>query len=192
VIEELCRKSTPEDVETMVLRVIYGDGAVQDIVPEIPGTAWQPTEILWSPDSKAFIVNGSENAYAGFSFVVYQVSGERIIVSQPTEKAERDMVRRFPPCQARDLDSDTCKRLEESPYYNMSVIRWTNGSANVIVFAEVPCSSSYGGIMCQVLGYELEARTGRILRRIHARELKRRYQSCMAWTMEIPDHPEYR
>ena len=46
--------------------------------------------------------------------------------------------------------------------------------------------------MCQVMGYELEVPTGRILVRMPARELKRKYQSQMAWPMRIPDRPRYR
>ena len=182
VIEQRCRKRTTlEDVERLVLQITYDDGRIQDVVPEIPGTIWRPQELLWSPDSREFIINGSENAYAGFEFVAYRISNRQVISTQLTKAAQSDMVRRFPPCQARYLDANACKRLEESPEFNMSVIGWANNSASLIVFAEVACSSTYGGIMCEVLGYELEARTGRILRRMEARELKRHYQACMAW-----------
>ena len=74
----------------------------------------------------------------------------------------------------------------------MSAIAWTRGAKAVVVFAEVPCSSSYGGIMCQVMGYELDVATGRILSRMTPRELKRRFQSQMAWPMKIPDAPVYK
>ena len=191
-IVELCRNLTPDGVETTVLRVTLGDGTVQDIVPEIPGTIWRPEEILWSPDSKAFIVNGGENAYAGYSFILYEISGKRVVASRPTRNAQRDMARLFPPCRALNSRADICKKIATAPEFNLSVIRWAHGSDSVIVFGEVPCSSTYGGIMCQVVGYELEARTGRILRRISARELKQRYQSSMGWDMEIPDPPVYR
>ena len=189
-IEEFCEPS-PEDVDVTRLRVIFADGVTLEVIPEIPGTIWRPEELLWSPDSKAFIVNGSENAYAGDSFIVYQISGDHVTPSRPIQNAQRDMVRLFPPCRALNREADTCKRIEESPEFNMSVIAWTPDSASVIVFSEVPCSSGYGGIMCQVIGYQLEVRTGRIERRISVRELKRRYQSSMAWKMHDPGPAEY-
>ena len=46
--------------------------------------------------------------------------------------------------------------------------------------------------MCQVMGYELDVPTGRILGRMTARELKLRYQAQMAWPMRIPDKPSYK
>jgi len=75
---------------------------------------------------------------------------------------------------------------------NMSAIAWTRGSSSLVVFAEVPCSSSHGGIMYQVMGYELDVPTGRILARMSALEFKRRYQADMAWPMRIPDQPSYK
>jgi hypothetical protein len=156
-----------------------------------PGSAWRAQELLWAPDSNAFVVNGSESAYAGSDFVVYRFDGDRIVSGRITAAAQSDMVRTFPPCRARGLDKTDCQRIARTPAFNMSAIAWTRGSNGLVVFAEVPCSSSHGGIMCQVMGYELEARTGRILARLPARELKRRYQSQMAWPMRIPAKPSY-
>jgi hypothetical protein len=73
----------------------------------------------------------------------------------------------------------------------MSGVSWVRGSTAVVVMAEVPCSSSYGGIMCQVQGYELDAANGSILKRMSAAELKKQWQHKMAWDMHIPDHPQY-
>ena len=144
---------------------------------------------MWARDSSAFVVNGSESAHAGNDFVVYRIGGDRIAPARITRGAQRDMVSTYPPCKASGLDRDDCLRIAKSPEFNMSAIAWTRGSSGLVVFAEVPCTSSYGGIMCQVMGYELEVPTGRILVRMPARELKRRYQSQMAWPMRIPDRP---
>ena len=157
-----------------------------------PGSYWRPQEILWAPDSTAFVVNGSESAYAGDDFVVYRIADTHVTSARITAAAQHDMVTAYPPCKAAGLDSGECARLASEPEFNMSVIAWTRGSTALVVFAEVPCSSTYGGIMCQVMGYELEVRTGRILVRIPPRELKRRYQSQMAWPMRIPERPSYK
>jgi len=77
-----------------------------------------------------------------------------------------------------------------SPEYNMTGIDWVNGSV-ILVMAEIPCSRSYGSIMCQVMGYELQVPTGQVLKRIDARQLKLRWQESMAWKFQIPDPPRY-
>lgn len=45
--------------------------------------------------------------------------------------------------------------------------------------------------MCQVQGYELDARTGRILARMSAKDLKERWQWQMAFSMRIPEPAEF-
>lgn len=178
------------DGEGVVLRIRRGNRSPTDLKLEIePGSNWRPQELMWARDSSAFVVNGSESAHAGNDFVVYRIGGDRIAPARITRGAQRDMVSTYPPCKASGLDRDDCLRIAKSPEFNMSAIAWTRGSSGLVVFAEVPCTSSYGGIMCQVMGYELEVPTGRILVRMPARELKRRYQSQMAWPMRIPDRP---
>jgi hypothetical protein len=73
----------------------------------------------------------------------------------------------------------------------MSGLKWSADSSAVYVFAEVPCSSSYGGIMCQVLGYELSVPTGRILKRLSAQKTKQEWGKFAAWKINVPDRPEY-
>lgn len=148
-------------------------------------------ELLWSPDSKAFLVNGSESAYAGFFVKVYKVEDHQVRELKVTQAAQCDMVTAFPPCKAKSLDAKECKGLEKDPEYNVSGLEWVNGSDSIIVIAEVPCSSAYGGIMCQIHGYRLEVASGKILVRMTARELKQQWQHSMAWTMRIPDPPVY-
>jgi hypothetical protein len=57
--------------------------------------------------------------------------------------------------------------------------------------AEVPSSSSYGGIMGQVEGYEIDSVSGRILKRLSATQFKTLWQSEMAFTMRIPEPAAY-
>ena len=74
--------------------------------------------------------------------------------------------------------------------YNMTGIDWASPST-ILVMAEVPCSTSRGGIMCQVMGYELEVPTGRIRRRVDAKQLKLHWQKSMAWNFRVPEPPLY-
>jgi hypothetical protein len=153
---------------------------------------FQDIDLLWSPDSKAFFVNGgSGGGYWGFWVYVYLLNDAELEPINVTDDAQRDMVRTFPPCKASYLDQKTCTAVESKPEYNMSGIDWARDSTAIVVMAEVPCAGSYGGIMCQVLGYELEVPTGRILRRMTAREFAVRWQKSMAWEFPVPDPPEY-
>jgi hypothetical protein len=153
---------------------------------------FQDIDLLWSPDSKAFFVNGGGGGgYWGFWVYVYFVNDPKLESITITREAQTDMVKSFPPCKTSYLDKETCKAMELKPEYNMTGIDWVRGSSAVIVMAEVPCAASYGGIMCQVLGYELEARTGKILKRMTARQFAAHWQRSMAWKFEVPDLPEY-
>jgi hypothetical protein len=48
-----------------------------------------------------------------------------------------------------------------------------------------------GGIMCQVLGYEVDAKSGKILRRMEAKEFAKSWQHSMAWKFRIPERPTF-
>ena len=157
-VEIECRGSTPDDT-AVILRVVFADERSRTLLLEKPGyDLWRPEELLWSSDSRAFLVNGGESAYAGFTLVAYELRDNDVVAHDVTAAAERDMVARFPPCKAANADEQDCKRMEKDPQFNMSALAWINGSSTIVVFAEVPPSSSYGGIMGQVQGYELDAR----------------------------------
>lgn len=159
---------------------------------ELP-PGFEDIDLLWSPDSKAFFVNGGNGGgYWGFWVYVYVVSAPKLEAISVTDKAQRDMVKSFPPCRAAYLEERDCKAMEKQPdYSNMSGIDWIQGSSAIVVMAEVPCAGSYGGIMCQVLGYELEVPTGRILKRMTAPQLGAAWQGSMAWKFRVPDPPDY-
>jgi len=101
------------------------------------------------------------------------------------------MVASFPPCKAKYRDARTCQQIEANPQFNMSGIAWVNGHFAILVVAEVPCSSLYGGIMCQVKGYKVNAENGQILEQMTASQLSSRWQKSMAWHFRVPEPPEY-
>jgi hypothetical protein len=147
-------------------------------------------ELLWSPDSSAFLVNGSTSSYAGFFTTIYRISTTGLQKLGVTQAAQSDMVSSFPPCRATKRDEQLCRSTIRNPNFNISGVAWL-GTAQVVVAAEVPCSSSYGGIMCQVQGYVISVPEGSLVERLSAKELKGRWQSKMAWQMRIPDPPVY-
>jgi len=187
-------------------------GAHDAALPE----GFQDVDLLWSPDSRAFFVDGGgekdfvagiiRGGYWGRWVYVYLVDDPED-PRDVTEEAQRDMLAQFPPCKAaypNSEDAGGCKEIsrdvrwcmdhEGSPKnaadYNMTGIDWVSPST-LLVMAEVPCDSLYGGIMCQVMGYELEVPTGRILERIDAKNLELGWQKSMAWKFRIPDPPRY-
>jgi hypothetical protein len=184
-IEVLCVKHGEGD-PTYSLRLINTNGS-SSTMPLRDGAK----ELLWAPDSNAFFINGSESAYAGFFVIAYQIiSGtphERVI----TVQAEKDMVDAFPPCKAANRDETACIFESRDPQWNMSGVGWSSDSKSIFVFGEVPCSSSHGGIMCQVMGYRVDAANGSILRHLSARQLKAQWVDMMGWQMHVPDPPVY-
>jgi len=149
-------------------------------------------ELLWAPNSNAFFVNGVKTAYSDFFVSLYRLEPSTGVRKETiTDAAQRDMVNSFPPCKAYNRDEETCARIVKHPEYNMSGLAWTEDSSAINVIAEVPCGSSYGGIMCQVLGYVVNVSSGRILARLSAQQVKLRWGNYAAWDIRIPDPPKY-
>ena len=151
-------------------------------------------DLLWSPNSKAFFINGGcGSAIAGFVVSVYLVDSANIDEGLDlTQEAMHDMVKSFPPCKALNHDPNVCKAMQtDKEYYNMSGVDWLEDSSGIVVMSEVPPTSLYGGIMGEVMGYELEVPSGKILRRLDAKQFKMKWQKSMAWKFRIPDPPEY-
>jgi hypothetical protein len=170
------------------LQVTTADGHRQEV-----GLRFGANELLWAPNSRSFFVDGGENSYAGFFIDVYQFKDSgRVVSPSITEAAYKDMVKSFPPCKASNRDETECTKIASDPEcYNMSGLEWSTDSSAVYVFAEVPCSSRYRGIMCQVLGYELSVPDGRILKRLSAQETKNEWGRFAAWKINIPEPPAY-
>ncbi len=158
---------------------------------DFPG-GFQNIDLLWSPDSKAFFVNGGNGGgYWGFWVYVYRVDDPKLEPLDITSQAKNDMAKSFPPCKASGLDRKTCLELEKDPDANVTGIDWSNESSNVVVMAEVPCSGGHGGIMCQVIGYELNQRPGVSFVKQAPEQFKQEWQKSMAFRFHVPDPPEY-
>ncbi len=153
---------------------------------------FQNIDLLWSPDSKAFFVNGGNmSATAGFWVYIFRVDDPDLEPRDVTHLAQADMLKTFPPCRASELDREFCRSFEKEPEFNMSGIDWAGNSSALIVMAEVPEGGGMGGIKGQVMGYKLDAATGTIIQRISARQFKHDWQPSLAFRFHIPDPPEY-
>ncbi|HET6930271.1 MAG TPA: hypothetical protein VFI45_08105 [Candidatus Acidoferrum sp.] len=182
-------KRNPKNEDSLVALSVVSAGKVLGAVGT-PG--FVEDEVLWSPDSKAFAISGSSNANTDYHLLVYLLNSSGLTRVNPARSALRDMVRSFPPCRALNA-TDECHDVVKHPsdWIGVAAIDWVNGSSSIVVMAEMNESSIVGGILGQVLGYEIEIPTGKILRRMEAKEFAQRWQSSMAWKFNIPDPPEY-
>lgn len=145
-------------------------------------------DVLWSPESTFVAITGGLNAYTE-STRVFEMTPSGAKPLDVFHEATGDMLKSFPPCKASGMDREDCERQERHPFFSYAAIAWSNPDT-LVVMAEIPCSSSYGSFMCQVVGYEIDVRTGHILRRMNARQFKVRWQHAMAWSFRIPESPE--
>ncbi len=187
---EVGYKPLPEnpDADFVSLRVTTAGRNIGEVEP----VSDVEDEVTWSPDSKAFFINGG-HADGDDLVAVHLLDDPNLGPGDITREVKRDTFRSFPPCQANpSVDDCTIFEVEPYEYINVSGIDWIGDSSRIVVMAEVPCSSSMGGIMCQVLGYEIEVPSGKILRRMKAKEFARRWQHSMAWKFSVPDPPTFK
>lgn len=182
-------KRNPENADSLADISVVNNGRLLGTVGT-PG--FIEDEVLWSPDSTAFAISGNNNANTDYHLFVYRLNSSGLTRINPTRPALRDMVRSFPPCRALNA-TDECRDIVKHPsdWIGVAAIDWVIGSSSIVVMAEMNESSRVGGILGQVLGYEIEIPTGKILRRMEAREFAQRWQSSMAWKFRVPGPPEY-
>src|SRR5208337_1696076 len=99
-VEVLYRKERVSETDWVLqayLRVTTpGRGTHEAALPE----GFENIDLLWSPDSHAFFVDGCNGgAYWGFWVYVYLVDDPEA-PRDVTEEAQRDMLAQFPPCKA--------------------------------------------------------------------------------------------
>jgi hypothetical protein len=193
--------SSPGDGKIVALRTIlkYDDlsgelivQATQDknfsLAVDPDWNLWHGVDALWSPRSNYLVVTGDLNAYTE-STRVYEVTRSGVKLLDVFREANADMLQSFRPCKAFNIDREDCERQERDPFFNFAAIAWS-GPSSLVIMSEVPCSSNYGGFMCQIMGYEIDVSTGHILRRMDARQFKAQWQHAMAWSFRVPEPPK--
>src|SRR5579871_4966294 len=102
-IEVRYRKKIVEDEEMLVAYLLvrtHGKGVREATLHD----SYKRVDLLWSPDSKAFFVNGGDGgSYWGDFVYVYLLGDKYLKRRNVTHQAQRDMVKTFPPCKARYL-----------------------------------------------------------------------------------------
>lgn len=161
--------------------------ATDSWVPHIP--FWLDVDALWSPDSQFIAFSGNPNGTTN-GVRVFRVSDSRLSEIDVAREPFEDMLRTFPPCKARYADRKFCSTVNSVDDFNFAAVAWAD-PRTVVLMGEVPCSSLWGGIMCEVMGYEVDVQSGEIVQRMTAVEFKKRWQHVLAWRFHVPDPPEW-
>ncbi|MGC2111275.1 MAG: hypothetical protein WA655_17305 [Candidatus Korobacteraceae bacterium] len=176
------------DDGTPHLRVTGADKEARE-VRDLGVGPWN--DLLWAPDSKGFFVDAGEGMTSPAFVQVYLLDDPQLRPVEVTREAEADMVKSFPPCKALYLDAASCRKMERNPGYNITAIDWKDDSSGIVLMIQVPCTSEYGGIMCQVMGYEVDVPSGNVVQRMQAAEFRKEWQKSMAQRMQVPEAAQY-
>jgi hypothetical protein len=131
------------DIEIARIQVKTNGKFVGEVLPV--GTV--ESELVWSPDSKGFFINGNDNGYGDDHFAVHLLDAPNLGPGYIGGEVE-DMVRSFPPCLAKGAVDNCAEIAADRDYFGMVGLDWIGDSSRVVVMAQVICSSSMGGIMC--------------------------------------------
>jgi hypothetical protein len=186
---ELRRTFTPfgEDrIEVPKIEIVTPRGYWELAVAESTDP-WNDMDVLWSPDSKYVALTGEMDSYIETVrvFAINETGPKQLDVDmQPTQ----DMAHRLRPICARYVGRLGCDPDQDEDGLNFAAIAWA-GKHTLVLMSEVPCDTIWGGIMCQVMGYEVDIPSGRIVRAMTPQEFKSRWQHSMAWNFRIPPKP---
>jgi hypothetical protein len=136
-------------------------------------------DLLWSLDSSAFSLTWSKNAYTE-STQIFVVGGDGLVATDMSA-LHHAFALRYPPCAGKRAASYISRTGRDYNYVTVAA----KAPHTFVMMAEVPPSSSYGAHMGKVLGYEVDAATGKILDVMRPREFKRRWQSHIGWKFEL-------
>jgi hypothetical protein len=115
-------------------------------------------ELLWAPDSSAFVVTESDGGWVGSWLVnVYRIDGDTV-AKLDVSQAVTDVFQKRYPCVE-----------PETP--NVGAVAWLEGSKRLLLVAEVPPHSSCHE-MGKLGGFVVEVPGGRIVQEYSEAELR--------------------
>jgi hypothetical protein len=128
-------------------------------------------ELLWAPNSGAFVVTSSDGGIVGtWDVRLFLLSGNVVQAAAIASQVRADFKTRFK-CQDN-----------EDP--NLAALKWVDASASqLIIVAEVPPHSSCTG-MGRIAGYGVSVPSGRILRRYSGSELRERWGQALGQRLQ--------
>ncbi len=145
-------------VEGITIRVVRAGQPLPGIENVGIGTL---AEVLWAPDSRAFLVTESDGGIVGsWTVRLFLIEGRRIDSRSIAAEVIRQFKKRF-----------RCREPEEP---NVGAIGWSEDSRSALLVAEVPPHSSCPE-MGKVRGYRVSVRTGKILEDLTQEGIKTRW-----------------
>ncbi|TAL04485.1 MAG: hypothetical protein EPO08_01230 [Rhodospirillaceae bacterium] len=118
-------------------------------------------EVLWAPDSKSFVVNGSDGGQVGkWGVHFYTVDDEDRPVARDLANLIVPLVRDFPQCDG------------DAPYTNLGAVAWLNDGKELLVAAEVPGHSPCRN-MGAVKAFRISVTSWKVIEQISAAKLRR-------------------
>ena len=124
------------------------------------------TEVLWSSDSRAFIINTSEGGGVGkWDAYLYSLSNTSRVTRRDLRVLIEPVVRAWPKCV-------------DPPYANLGAAAWLRNGRELLVIAEVPPHSSCQN-MGALLGFRISVASWRILERISEDSLRTTWKAFL-------------
>jgi hypothetical protein len=133
-------------------------------------------EVLWSPNSKGFVVNVSDGGLVGtWDFKLYTiVDGHPVF--HDLQKLMQVIASELPPCDP-----------EEAEVPNIGASAWLNNSDDLLVVAEVPPHSSCKN-MGAIQGFRVSVATGKIIDRISESDLYEKWADSLGCRFQKKQH----
>jgi len=117
------------------------------------------TEVLWSPDSKAFVVNASDGGVIGtWDAYYYSIDAEGRPVSRNLADLLAPMIQKFPRC-------------DDPEKANIGAVGWLDGGKDLLIVAEVPPHSSCRN-MGAIRGFRVAVASWRVVGEISEAKLR--------------------
>lgn len=124
-------------------------------------------EVLWAPDSRAFIVNGSDGGLVGdWKAHFYTLDDGDRPVARDLAGLIEPLVRKFPQCG------------EDEPYTNLGAVAWLKEGKELLVAAEVPDHSPCRN-MGAIKGFRISVTSWKVVEQISAAELHRKWANVL-------------
>ncbi len=118
----------------------------------------QPAEIIWSPDSSAFVITASDGGAVGTWFIsVYLLENDSVRYADVAQEVIRHFKRYY-----------KCDEPEEP---NVGAVKWLNDSKQLLLVAEVPPHSTCRE-MGKFKGYIVDIPSGGILEEIDEKDVR--------------------
>lgn len=155
-----------------------------DLTTEDP--SWRPSEILWFGNGRTFLVNGGTSPTAGQTFIVFRTDAGELKRGDITGAARKAMYDKLAKCWSQ---------MKKAPVFNdpgftafnLLGLSWLDEGRAVTVFAKVVADSKYGEATGETMGFELDSRSGTVLRTMTAADFKERWQPSAAWPIRVPE-----